>query len=116
MKYLVLAATAALLAGPAAAEPVTRSQRVAVADLDLSSAAGAARLGRRIHNSAVELCGTPSQFDLVGQNRRRGCVADAKARAATNRVTHGRTKAEKQASTKTRDRAETRLDGHKLED
>lgn len=56
--------------------------------------------------------------DLVNLNRARKDRAkvEAKARAATNRVTHGRTKAEKQASTKTRDRAETQLDGHKLED
>ena len=42
--------------------------------------------------------------------------AEAWARAATNRVAHGRTKAEKQAAAKARDRAEKHLDGQKLED
>ncbi|WP_312732952.1 DUF4169 family protein [Brevundimonas sp.] len=56
--------------------------------------------------------------DIINLNRVRKDRAqtEARARAATNRVVHGRTKAEKQAAAKTRERAEKHLDGQKLED
>ena len=51
--------------------------------------------------------------DIVNLNRARKDRAkpEARARAATNRVAHGRTRAEKQAAAKARERAEKLLDG-----
>lgn len=56
--------------------------------------------------------------DIVNLNRARKdrARAEARARGATNRVAHGRTKAEKQAAAKALERAEKQLDGQKLED
>ena len=41
--------------------------------------------------------------------------ADKVAESATNRVVHGRTKAEREVEASTRERAERGLDGHRLE-
>lgn len=83
MKILLASAAlaAACLVVPAAAAPQSRSVAVRIADLDLSTRAGAARLERRVHRAAVMLCGTASGFDLTGQNDARRCVADARRTA-----------------------------------
>ncbi|RZJ42946.1 MAG: DUF4169 family protein [Brevundimonas sp.] len=56
--------------------------------------------------------------EVVNLNRFRKDRAkvDAKDTAAANRVTHGRSKAEKTRTAKERARAEKLLDGSKLED
>ena len=84
---LFAAATTLLNAAPAFAEPVT-GQNVSIvstADLDLSSAAGRAALDHRLVIAADEVCGTPSDSDLVGKNRARECRKEvlADARSAT---------------------------------
>jgi UrcA family protein len=79
-------ATATLIkAAPAIAEPAA-AQNVSIvstADLDLSTAAGRARLDHRLVTAAYEVCGTASDVDLAGQNDARECRADVleKARA-----------------------------------
>jgi UrcA family protein len=80
--------TAAIIkAAPAFAEPVT-GQNVSIvstAGLDLSSSAGRAELDHRLVAAAYEVCGTPSDVDLVGKNRAQQCRKDAlaEARSAT---------------------------------
>ncbi len=56
--------------------------------------------------------------EIVNLNRARKdrAKAEDRARASTNRVAHGRTKAEKQASAKESERASRLLDGKKLDD
>ena len=56
---LVLAASTAVQAQPAA----NNSTRVALADLNLSDPADAARLDARIHEAAVAVCG-PTEYPL----------------------------------------------------
>lgn len=53
--------------------------------------------------------------ELINLNKARKArdKATAKQGAETNRVAHGRTKAERQAAAKTRDRDAARLEGHK---
>ncbi len=74
--FLVVPATAQ---GPAAP---TRSMIVKIADLDLTTARGVARLDLRVHRAAVALCGKSPDFDVRGRNEDRRCVAAAKAAAA----------------------------------
>ena len=57
-----------------------------------------------------------SEIVNLNQARKASDKAQAKARAAGNRVAHGRTKAEKQAAARERDRVERLLDGSKRED
>ena len=54
--------------------------------------------------------------DVVNLNRFRKQAArqQDKARAEANRIQHGRSKAEKQTTTKAQDRIMRDLDGHKL--
>lgn len=56
--------------------------------------------------------------EIVNLNRARKdrAKADDKARATENRVAHGRTKAERQATEAERQRAARLLDGQKLDD
>lgn len=56
--------------------------------------------------------------EIVNLNRVRKdrAKADDRARAAENRVAHGRTRAERQTTDKERARASRLLDGQKLED
>ena len=53
--------------------------------------------------------------ELINLNKARKARGKAMAKqdAKTNRAAHGRTKAERQATDKARDRDATRLDGHK---
>lgn len=73
----------------AMAAPPARSQTVMFDDLDLGSASGRARLDRRLHRAAQEVCGEASSLDLAGQNDVLHCrtatiraATDALARAA----------------------------------
>lgn len=96
MKTLLpFAALAALLPlTPIQAETPTRTQVVAYADLDLASADGRAKLDRRIKRAAAEVCGTASDFDLVGLNDVQSCrtltadaaLTQARAQTAGNRA------------------------------
>jgi UrcA family protein len=80
---LFAAATAFLNVAPAFAEPVTGQSVsiVSTAGLDLSSAAGRATLDHRLVIAANEVCGTPSDADLVGKNRSRECREQVLAEA-----------------------------------
>jgi UrcA family protein len=80
----------ALKAAPALAETPSSSadtqvSLVRTADLDLSSKAGQRQLEARIAQAAREVCGTPSDADLVGQNKARQCRHDAIAQATSSR-------------------------------
>jgi UrcA family protein len=80
---LFAAATALLNVAPAFAEPVT-GQNVSIvstADLDLSNSAGRAELDHRLVIAADEVCGAPSDADLVGKNRARECRDEVLAQA-----------------------------------
>ena len=93
--YAIAFASALLTAGlikaaPAFAEPATSETRtyvsyVQTSDLDLASKSGQRSLDRRLAQAAREVCGVPSDADLVGQNRARECRADAISRAGTER-------------------------------
>jgi UrcA family protein len=78
--------TAALIKGAAAlAEPVTDTNVsvVSTAGLDLRTAAGRAALDHRLVTAAYEVCGTPSDADLVGKNEAVACRKDVLAKART---------------------------------
>ena len=76
--------TVALIKGaPALAEPVM-SQNVSIvstAGLDLSTVAGRIALDHRLVAAAYEVCGNPSDADLVGKNQAVACRKDVLARA-----------------------------------
>ena len=78
---LTLAALAAVPSLPAIAQAPARTEVVSFADLELDTPAGRATLARRIRHAADQVCGTASDFDLVGQNRLFRCRADAVAAA-----------------------------------
>jgi UrcA family protein len=88
-----LATAAVIKAVPALAEPAP-AQNVSIvrtADLDLSGAAGRAALDHRLVVAVYEVCGTPSDVDLVGKNQARACRSDVLARArATGQQLAGR--------------------------
>ena len=78
----------AIKAAPAFAEPVSPTAQtyvsyVQTSDLNLSSEDGQRTLDRRLAHAAREVCGAPSDADLVGQNKARECRADAVARASS---------------------------------
>jgi UrcA family protein len=78
MAISALATAAIIKAVPALAEP-TIGQNVSIvstAGLDLSSAAGRAALDHRLLVAATEVCGDPSDADLVGKNRALRCRED----------------------------------------
>ena len=93
--YAIAFASAVLTAGlikaaPALAEPAPAETRtyvsyVQTSDLDLASKVGQRSLDRRLAQAAREVCGVPSDADLVGQNKARECRADAIVRAGTDR-------------------------------
>lgn len=83
------AAAATLVAAPAAAQHATvetHSASVSRAGLDLSRKGDVRTLDRRLGRAAAEVCGTASQFDLVGQRKVRHCRADTVARLADDRA------------------------------
>src|SRR5689334_8163972 len=78
----------AIKAAPALAETPAANTYVSyvqTADLDLSSKAGQHQLEARIAQAAREVCGTPSDADLVGKNRVRDCRDEAIANATGRR-------------------------------
>ena len=80
--------TAGLIkAAPALAETSAATQTyvsyVKTADLNLASEGGQRALERRLAQAAREVCGVPSDSDLVGQNNARECRDEAVARATT---------------------------------
>lgn len=80
----------ALRAAPALAEPAsgevqTYVSYVKTADLDLGSQNGQRTLDRRVAQAAREVCGTPSDVDLVGQNKARECREDAISKVSGER-------------------------------
>jgi UrcA family protein len=82
--------TAGLIkAAPAVAETPAVQQTyvsyVKTADLNLASEGGQRALDRRLAQAAREVCGVPSESDLVGQNKARECRADAIQRAGADR-------------------------------
>ena len=93
--YAIAFASALLTAGlikaaPALAEPTPAETRtyvsyVQTSDLDLSSKSGQRSLDRRLAQAAREVCGIPSDVDLVGQNKARECRAEAISRAGSER-------------------------------
>jgi len=85
-----LITAAGIKAAPALAETPstnyeTRVSHVQTADLDLSSTSGQRTLEARIAQAAREVCGKPSDVDLVGQNKARECRKDVIARASNDR-------------------------------
>jgi UrcA family protein len=85
-----LITAAGIKAAPALAETPsgnleTRISYVQTADLDLSSTGGQRTLDLRIAQAAREVCGKPSDSDLVGQNKARECRQDVVARASGER-------------------------------
>ena len=58
---------------------------MSTADLDLSSQAGQRTLDLRIARAARDVCGKPSDADLVGQNKARECRQDVVARTSAER-------------------------------
>jgi UrcA family protein len=78
MKTLLLLAAAlgaSLAASPASAQavPAIRVQTVHLADLNLASDAGRARLDQRLRLAVETACGTASDSDLHGRNLVRRC-------------------------------------------
>jgi UrcA family protein len=85
-----LATAAVIKAVPAFAEPAP-TQNVTIVqtgDLDLSTKVGRTALDHRLVTAAYEVCGTPSDSDLVGKNQARECRADvlASARARSGQL------------------------------
>jgi UrcA family protein len=81
----LLAAGTALTAaaGPAIASPAAAETRiVSYADLDLSSAAGRARLDRRINAAVRDVCGRAAPTDLNGLHQVQLCRGETLADAA----------------------------------
>ena len=58
---------------------------VKTADLNLTSERGQQALDRRLAQAAREVCGVPSDSDLVGQNKVRECREGAVGRASSER-------------------------------
>jgi len=91
----VLAITSAILtaglikAAPALAETPAAQQTyvsyVKTADLNLASEGGQRSLHLRLAQAARDVCGVPSDSDLVGQNKARECRAEAIQRAGGER-------------------------------
>jgi UrcA family protein len=79
--------TAGLIKGaPALAEEVQSATYVVrTADLDLSSAAGQRALDHRLTIAIAEVCGTPSDADLVGKNAAAACRTETRAQLEAER-------------------------------
>lgn len=71
---------AAVTASPVFAKPIAPQVRVvSYADLDLSSAAGQARLERRIQAAVRDVCGEANSADLARRQSARECIAETRA-------------------------------------
>jgi UrcA family protein len=88
MAISALATAAIIKAAPLLAEPATGQNVtiVSTSGIDLSSPAGRSELDHRLVNAAYEVCGSPSDADLVGKNRAIECRKDVlfEARAASS--------------------------------
>jgi UrcA family protein len=62
-----------------------RAVRVQVADLDLASSAGQARLDRRLKRAVAEVCGTPTALRIDSHRQHDSCRAETAAAAAIAR-------------------------------
>ena len=97
-KLLILAALAVTLGQPAFAQtaPAPRTAVVQHSDLDLRTDSGAKALDRRLARAVADVCGTASDFDLVGKNDVRECRRDTKdlATIKANAVTASATRGE----------------------
>lgn len=82
---LIAALAAAAAAGAPAQSQATRSLRIEVVNLDLSTPEGVRALDRRIFRGAAELCDAPSAADPHGRRDYDRCVSDARAAAAAAR-------------------------------
>ena len=81
-----LITAAGIKAAPALAEtPPANVSYVQTADLDLSNTADQRTFDHRIAQAAREVCGKPSDADLVGQNKARECRQDVIARTSSER-------------------------------
>ncbi|HEX7930100.1 MAG TPA: UrcA family protein [Sphingomicrobium sp.] len=92
--FVLAIASAIITAGlikavPALAETPTSTQTyvsyVKTADLNLASEGGQRALDRRLAQAAREVCGVPSDSDLIGQNKARECREEAVQRAGAER-------------------------------
>lgn len=80
---LTIAAAALALAAPALAAPMDLSEAVKVkyGDLDLSTDAGVAQLGRRLDHAAEQICGHVPPRGIGEQQRTAACQDNVVARA-----------------------------------
>jgi len=85
MTKLFIATLLAFTATPALAEPITLSNTVQTADLDLSSAKGQRALDLRLSRAVKEVCGTASDADMAGKNEVRRCRVETLAKVAGER-------------------------------
>ena len=76
-----LAASLAVAAAPALAQPAPLRVAVSHADLDLTTAQGRSALELRILRAARTACGTPSPADPRGRADLNACVAEARTAA-----------------------------------
>jgi UrcA family protein len=87
---LAIAGSGLLITPTVAQAPETRI--VALADLDLETAAGRNALDTRIARAAIELCGWASDGDLAGGNDIRACrdraIAGAQAQVEQRLASH----------------------------
>ena len=92
--FVLAIASAIITAGlikavPALAETPAVEQTyvsyVKTADLNLTSERGQQALDRRLAQAVREVCGVPSDSDLVGQNKVRECRDEAIQRAGAER-------------------------------
>jgi UrcA family protein len=83
LKPLLFAAAAlasAVSVSPVFAKPVSPQVRiVSYADLDVSTAAGQARLERRIQAAVRDVCGEAASVDLARRQAVRECITETSA-------------------------------------
>jgi UrcA family protein len=78
-------ATSGHAASPAVSDPDTVTVKVNIADLNLSSQAGASTVLRRIHEAADQICGgAPSIKDLVAFSAYKSCVTSVTDRTVAS--------------------------------
>ncbi|HEV7232914.1 MAG TPA: UrcA family protein [Sphingorhabdus sp.] len=75
----LLAAATLAIATPASAD--WKTKEVGHEDLDLSTAAGQARLKTRVKSAVKQVCGAPRAITLQERIDQKNCEADAMARA-----------------------------------
>lgn len=86
MKIFLSSLLLTIAATPVVAAPASQvTSIVQTADLDLASQAGQRALDRRLSIAIVDVCGTASDADLVGQNEVRRCRVATRQRVASDR-------------------------------